>query len=216
MNLLKIKSQQAYELDHNLDRVEDYASEWIEEWGTVDVKLIGELTKNDSFNIVFYNQEPINSLNEIKMKGFLSDFEGIDYIYTEPILPVMSKRMLYILRGVKCFPHQAIPVVIEDTEVSESDPSASSGKVNTNYIALQLLEQLDIFDREKSIYNTDIDDSDEIESIDKLVLRVPEKGLPPIFRITDNPTCIYVSPEAKTALEEAKITGIRFVPIDFD
>ena len=208
--------QQAYELDQNLDRVEDYAPEYKEQWGVVDAKPTGELAKKDSFNMVFYDPEPIDSFEEIEMYGFLSDFEGIDYLYTEPMLPVMSKRMLSVLESVGDFPHQTIPIAIEDTQsIAGADGKFQrSGKVSTDYVAVQLLEHLNVFDRERSDYETDDDDPDEIESINKLVLRIPEAGLPPIFRIREDPIILYVSPKAKTALEEAGITGIRFVRID--
>lgn len=46
-------SQQGYKLNQNLDRVEE-----IDEWeaqGSADVLVIGELAKQDSFNMVFYD-----------------------------------------------------------------------------------------------------------------------------------------------------------------
>ena len=215
MNQIEPKLQQAYELGKNLDRIEDYPPEWIEEWGTVDTKVIGEFTDTHQLRRAFYRPEPIDSLSEIRMKGLLCDFEGIDYLHTEPRLPVMSKRMLSVLRSIRDFPYQAIPVVIDDIEAAKGNWFERSGKVNTEYVAVQLLEQLDILDQEKSDYETDDDDPDEIEYINKLVLRVPEAGLPPIFRIREDPIILYVSPEAKTALEEAEITGIRFVDINF-
>ena len=216
MNQTKIL-QQAYELDQNLDRTEDYAPEYVEQWGVVDAKPSGELAKKDSFNRVFYDPEPIDSFEEIRMHGFLSDFEGIDYLYTEPELPIMSKRMLSILKSVGNFPHQIIPIAIEDTQyIAGADGKfRRSGKVNTDYVAVQLLEQLDIFDRENSIYEPGIFNPNDVGDIDKLVLKVPESGLPPIFRITDSCNYLYVSPEAKAALEEAEITGIRFVDINY-
>ena len=214
MNQIRPKLQRAYELGKNLDRAEDYPPEWIEEWGTVDVKLIGEFANNENFDRLFYKPETINSFSEITMEGLMSDFEEIDYLHTEPRLPVMSKRMLSVLKSVKNFSHQTIQVAIEDMEMAKGSLTEPSGKINSNYVALQLLEQLDILDRDKSVYDTESDNSDEIESIDELVLKVPEEGLPPIFRITDDPVSLYISPEAKTALEEAGVTGIRFVPID--
>ena len=215
MNQTEFKLQQAYKINQDLDRVEDYAPEWREEWGVVDAKVIGELANQDSFDIVFYDPERIDSFDEIRMEGLLSDFEGIDYLYTEPLLPIISKQMLSVLRSVKDFPHQAIPVSIRDMQMATGSFTERSGKVSTDYVAVQLLEQLDIVDRERSDYDTDDDDSDEIEYINKLVLSVPESGLPPIFRIKENSTYLYVSPEAKAALEEAGITGIRFVDINF-
>ena len=216
MNQVESKTQQAYELDQNIDRTEDYAPEWIEEWGVVDAKVIGELSNQENLDRAFYKPEPINSFSEIRMEGLMYHFEGIDYLYTRPLLPVMSKRMLSVLRSVRDFPHQVIPVTIEDTEVTFDSLPESSGRVSTDYVAVQLLEQLNIFDREKSIYEPGIVNPNKVGFIDKLVLKVPEEGLPPIFRITDNRTYLYVSPEAKAALEEAEITGVNFVDINFD
>ena len=215
MNQIRSKQQQAYKLSKNLDRTEDYAPEWINEWGIVDTKVIGEIPNRDSFNMVFYDPEPIDSVNEIRMEGLMLHFEGIDCLYTEPDIPVMSKRMLSVLRSVRDFPHQTIPVVIEDTEAAEESLTERSGKINTDYVAVQLLEQLDIFDREKSVYRPSSISTHGVGRIRRLVLKVPTQGLPPIFRIIENSTYLYVSPEAKAALEEAEITGIRFVDINF-
>ena len=216
MNQVESIVQQAYKLNQDLDRMEDYAPEWREEWGVVDAKPIGELANKDSLDMVFYDPEPIDSFKEIRMQGFLSNFEGIDYLYTEPMLPIMSKRMLSVLESVGDFPHQIIPTAIEDTQsmAGADGKFRRSGKVNTDYVAVQLLEQLDIFDRENSIYEPGIFNPNDVGDIDKLVLKIPESGLPPIFRIANYSIVLYVSPEAKTALEEAGITGIRFVPID--
>ena len=215
MNQVELKLQQAYELSLDLDRMEDYAPEWREEWGIVDAKVMDEFKDAHKLRRAFYKPEPINSVREIRMEGLMYHFEGIDYLYTEPKLPVMSKRMLSVLRSVRDFPHQAIPVTIEDVEVTFDSLPDSSGRVSTDYVAVQLTEQLDIFDRKKSDYDVYDDDPDEIEYINKLVLKVPESGLPPIFKIIEDPIVMYVSPEAKTALEEAGITGIRFVDINF-
>ena len=216
MNQVQNKLQQAYELSKNLDRVEEYAHEW-EEQGSADLMFVDESVDGHKLRRAFYKPEPIDSINEIKMEGLLSDLENLDYILTSPDLPIMSKRMLSVLESVKDFPHQVIPVVIRDTRTIlgvVDRPHGRSDRVNTDYVAVQLLEQLDIFDREKSIYEPSFINSNKVGFVDKLVLKVPEEGLPPIFRITDNRTYLYVSPEAKTALEEAGITGIRFVPIN--
>ena len=215
MNQIESRIQQAYKLSQNLDRTEDYPPEWVEEWGIVDAKVIGKLAERENLDLVFTNPESINSFDEINMEGSLCDFEGIDYIYTKPDLPVMSGRMLSVLRSVQNFPHQIIPIAIEDTEVAEDSLTERSGKINTDYVAVQLLEQLDIFDREKSVYRPSSISSHGVGRIRRLVLKVTPQGLPPIFRIIENSTYLYVSPEAKTALEEAGITGIRFVDINF-
>ena len=214
MNQMESEQQQAYKLSKDLDRVEEIDG-W-EAQGSADVLVIGELAKRDGFERLFYKPEPIDSINEIRMEGAHIQIEGLDYIVTNPDLPVMSKRMLSVLESVGYFPHQTISVTIEDTVlVTGTDGKLQpSGKINTDYVAVQLLEQLDIFDRKKSIYEPSFINPNDVGDIDKLVLKVPPQGLPPIFRIKDNRTYLYVSPEAKTALEEAGITGIRFVRID--
>ena len=207
--------QQAYKLNQNLDRIEGF-DEW-EELGSADILVTGELAKRDGFERLFYKPELIESIESIRTKGAHIQIEGLDYILSNPKLPVMSKRMLSVLESVRDFPHQTIPVRIKDTVlITGADGKfQSSGKVNTDYVAVQLLEQLDILDRDKSIYKPSVINPDNIGHIKKLVLKVPEEGLPPIFRIRDNRTYLYVSPEAKAALEEAGITGIRFVDINF-
>ena len=215
MNQMESEQQQAYKLSKDLDRVEEIDG-W-EAQGSADVLVIGELAKRDGFERLFYKPEPIDSINEIRMEGAHIQIEGLDYIVTNPDLPVMSKRMLSVLESVGYFPHQTISVTIEDTVlVTGTDGKLQpSGKINTDYVAVQLLEQLDIFDRKKSIYEPSFINPNDVGDIDKLVLKVPPQGLPPIFRIKDNRTYLYVSPEAKAALEEAGITGIRFVDINF-
>lgn len=105
MRQIKSKLQQAYEIIHELDRFDEQAPEWIEEWGIVDAKVIGEFEDAHKLCRAFYKPEPINSVNAIRMEGSLCDFERIDYIYTQPDLPIMSKRMLSVLRSVRGFLH---------------------------------------------------------------------------------------------------------------
>jgi hypothetical protein len=82
---------------------------------------------------------------------------------------------------------------------------------DNEFVAVQLLEELDIFDWENSVYKMDSIFPDEVDQIRKLVLKVPEKGLPPIFRLTVDPVVLYISPEGRAALEAANIKGVRFV-----
>ena len=213
MNQVKSSLQQGYRLKQNLDRIEEYSSRW-EDKGAADAILIDELPEQKNLDFVFTDPEQIDSINEIRLEGLLSDIENLDYILTRPNLPVMSKRMLSVLESVKDFSHQVIPVVIEDMEMAFFGSLERSGKVNTDYVAVQLLEQLDIFDRENSVYSPNSISPHGVGRIRRLVLKVPPQGLPPIFRIIENSTYLYVSPEAKAALEGAGITGIRFVPID--
>jgi hypothetical protein len=140
-------------------------------------------------------------------------FEGIedllrqtDYPYTRPSWPVMSKRMLEVLLSVRNFPCQAIPITIKDDQMLPDEQTGNwirSGIENHNYVLIQLLEHLDVLDKENSTYS----DTGIIRGI---TLREPEAGYPPIFRVSGDRVPLYVSAEAKTALEAADIKGVQF------
>ncbi len=211
MNLSQTNIEQAYELDYNLDRFEGYG----EEEYSYDAEVIGKDRYETYIYRYFYRPELITEFKKLELRGGLSMLEEIDYLYTKPSLPIMSKRMLYILKAMGDFPHQEIPVVIQDDEADfdrQLKEWIGSGKVNNNYVAVHILEHLDIFDRENSIYEPGIFDPNRVRVAKKLVLHEPEGGLPPLFKLKVMPGRLFVSPEAKLALEESGITGIDFIP----
>ena len=211
MNLPKTRTEQAYKLKCNLDRFEGYG----EEEYSCDAELMENSSHPVNLDMLFSKPEPINIDSEIRLQGLLSFVEGIDYLYTKPTLPIISKRMLYVLKAIGNFPHQEIPVVIEDDQADfdrELKEWVRSGRANNNYVAVHILEHLDIFDRENSIYKPDSFDPKEVRAETKLVLHKPEGGLPPLFKLSVMPGYLFVSPEAKLALEESGITGIDFIP----
>ena len=124
--------------------------------------------------------------------------------------------MLNTLLEVKEFPHRTwdIPFVgCPDNTLAEIlEQGVNEGIRHDNeFVAVQLLEHLDIFDWEESIYKEAFVSPGRVRSIRKLALHMPEDGLPPIFRLKVNSVPLYVSPEGRTALETANIQGIRFV-----
>ena len=209
------KTQQAYKLGRNLDRFEGYG----EEEYSYDAEVIEPKRYGRSINQYFWQPEPIAEFDHIEMEGTLSFLEGIDYLHTEPSLPIMLRRMLYVLNSVREFPHQVIPVSIEDDVASSVyNPYQRSGKVNTtDYVAVQILEDADVFDYEKSVYKPSrYPNSRRVNRVKKMVLKEPESGFPPLFRIPEKPLELYVLPQAKFLLEEAGITGVRFIDIAWD
>jgi hypothetical protein len=137
-----------------------------------------------------------------------------DYPECKPNWPIMSKRMLDTLLSVREFPHQTIPITMIDCEIvhkPELGRNEKSGEEVHDFVAVQLLEHLDIFDWENSVYELEPNCTDRIESLDKLVLRVPEGGLPPLFRVKEMKTYLCVSSEGRTALEAADIRGVDFL-----
>ncbi len=129
-----------------------------------------------------------------------TDFPHIEYTCSWPI---MSRRMVEILLSVRDFPHQIIPVTVIDFV---GDP------IECDYVILHLSQLSDVMDMKESIYvakQSRIDPSQTIiGSIEKLILKEPEGGFPPIFRVNWHSVPLYVSSEAKDALEAAGIKGL--------
>ena len=76
---------------------------------------------------------------------------------------------------------------------------------------MQIIEHIDVVDWERSVFDRhEIGPGNVFYSFDKLVLRKPDRGLPPLFRISANEGMLLVSAEARSALESAGIRGVTF------
>jgi len=142
-----------------------------------------------------------------------------DYPNNTADWPVMSRRMFDVLLSVGEFAHHAIPVtLVQDTipvdvrydALGRPKPEYSK----TNYVAVQLLSYADVFDRERSLFTLSRRDPDEIMRIRKLALDIPPEGLPPLFRLEVYDIHLFVSAEARAALDSAGIRGPEYVPLD--
>jgi hypothetical protein len=156
---------------------------------------------------------------EIVFTGLKDWLSPTDYPYIREVRnwPIISRTMLDVLLSVGDFPHQAIPVVFKSVDhpgYSDEERQAKSLIRNHDYIILQLLEFSDVFDMERSEYNTDRGVADPemifLTDIQNIVLKEPQGGFPPIFRIKGYEVPLYVSAEAKQALEDAGIQGLNF------
>jgi hypothetical protein len=201
--------KQAYELDHNPVNIRDTSREY-------DAYIV-EWPEYRGYSIKFMDPDDFEyPSHDVKFQGYESSLSDTDYPYCSVSWPIMSKRMLNVLLSVKDFPHRTwnVPFVGFPDNAPEGllIQDLRDGVHHDNeFFAVQLLEQLDIFDWENSVYRMHSIFPDEIDRIRKLVLKVPEEGLPPIFRLKVLSGQLYVSPEGRAALEEANIKGVRFV-----
>ncbi len=198
-----------YELDRNFDDREHYQE--------------GERSLHDAYLVAFpgsdkvrfWNAKSLNLPEPVEFDAQTDVLGSIDYLLSDVDWTIMSKRILGVLLSVREFPHQVIPLVMHETPVlsdeveMEGRPYIRTGKVNHDYVAVQLLELLDVFDYENSIYERHFV-SGGPTNITKMVLQEPKDGFPPLFRITARRNRLYVSAEGKTALEAANIRGVRF------
>jgi hypothetical protein len=213
---------QAYEIKVWRSQWEDYDESEMLQWDAEVVKF----PDWDYLKIEFWKPQLIQGLPEIiTFDALLLFTEMVDFVYNDAHWPIVSKRMLNALESMIDFSCQIIPLVLADIEVKynkELKQDVLSDIKNYNYIALQLLEHLNIFDWDNSEYtllhkkNPTVPPvaPNRLFELNKLVLKEPAEGYPPIFRITALPRHLFVSAQAKAQLEDHNIQGIRFVPLE--
>jgi hypothetical protein len=203
------KTDRVYRLKWNIDHIYDVE---------VDGWLRESAFPNAPDNSTFWRiKEDLNLLNPVVFDVIGDIFEIIDYPYLDVTWPVMSKRMLDTLLSVGDFRHRAYPLLMVDCKQvynEELDRDTNSGIVYDNFFAVQVLEDLDVLDLGKSIYERGKRNPDAIINVEKTVFREPSTGFPPLFRAIHLETYLYVSAEARSALEKAGIRGVDFVQVE--
>lgn len=231
--------QKFYKLSRNIDRfqpfgVGEFGDGYLEtkfnNWEEIEsafpaaikIDLIGDdgivLRKKQSDNLLHVVKVQMPA--ELVFIGFDDLFEYTDYPYLQNIRlwPVISIKMLDVLLSLSSFSYQAVPVIFEKVDsllLTSEEKIKAPPFLNHEFIILQLLEYLNAFDRDKSVYTIEYDENlagepVEFINIDKLVLKEPLNGFPSIFRVKEDKTSLYVSAEAKEALEKTGIKGLDF------
>jgi hypothetical protein len=201
-------TKQAYELTQDVDHLNKLSHDY-------DAYIV-EWPEYLDYGLKFKQPNDFEYPNQrIEFYGYESCLSLTEYPFNDVSWPIMSRRMLNTLLKVREFPHRTwdIPFVgvPDNTPVKKLEKGLGGGISHDNeFIAVQLLEQLDIFDWEESVYKEAFVSPGRVRSIRELALHMPEDGLPPIFRLKVNSVPLYVSPEGRAALEAAKIKGIRF------
>lgn len=131
--------------------------------------------------------------------------ELTDYPDVSGVKPILSRRMLDTLLAVKPFGYRLYPVEIRcrGQVVPPSSPELT-------YWLVQLTEHLDIFDAERSDWEPSEIFAPHIGILYRLALTIPLEGLPPLFRIPQRSTRLFVSAEGRDALIAAGIRGVGF------
>jgi hypothetical protein len=161
--------------------------------------------------------ESLNLPERTEFDSIGSMLSMTDYPYTDVRWPILSKRMLNILLSVGSFLHRTYPLIMFDAS-AVIDPKTKKfvfpRTENHDYVAVQLTEHLDAFDFEKSVYRRGKINPSVIVDIEWLVLKELENEFPPLFTLDDSPLDLFVSAEARAALEAANIQGIRFLHVE--
>jgi hypothetical protein len=234
-------NQRFYKLSHDFERFKPHGEEgfgdgyletkfnnW-KEMGSafytpMKIDLIGEecvVTREQQADKLWYIAKAQMPENPTFM-GFDDLFHYTDYPYfsgTE-FWPIISKKMLTTLLSARDFSHQVIPVFIKHVDTFSHTEEGNTPSIhNYDFVILQLLEHLDCLDRDNSEYtSTPYKSNPSINrlTIHKMVLKEPKNGFPPIFRVKESEISLYVSAEAKEALEKAGIQGLDFSSCDIE
>ena len=180
----------AYELIRNVDHVK--ANQDFDVWQVFK-------NRKERFHKLFWRLEPFDELPPHKFEGKIEKrLSWLDYPRSDPDYPIVSKKMVDTLLSVKEFNHEIKPLTIYDWKTE---------KTTDNFVFLHLLEWKDIVDRPNCICYP------ETGRIQKIALKEPRGGYPSLFQVRGSTLTWFVSEEAKEALEEADIKGLRFVPL---
>lgn len=138
----------------------------------------------------------------------------IDYPIPDLSLFIVSGRMLDALKECGFFEYRSIPIVlIDDTyfgKIFNDNNELNTGfKINTDYLAIQLMRYTDAFDYEKSEYKSSRAFPDEVGVIKKLALKESE-NYPPVFKIKEKPSRIFITEQTKNNLVSRGIQGCEF------
>jgi hypothetical protein len=140
---------------------------------------------------------------------------NIDYIYNDKKWPIMAGNLLRDLKEAGDFQHQCYPIEVIDFTLAHASKTARSGRSFIGYQIVQTLENLDIFDWEKSQYTKHPSSDGQIQSAEKVVLKKMTTSLPSLFRISAYPSKLFISAAAKDKIDQNNCyRGLRLTSVD--
>jgi hypothetical protein len=125
----------AYKLGQNLKHIRGNAD--------FDVWQVFE-NRKEKFDGIFWRLGEIEEIPPCQFEGKLKRLEKIDYPYCPQCYPIMSAKMVIVLRDVGKFKHQIFPIDIYDGE----DPKTHEC-LKSRFGLLHLPETSDVIDYEK-------------------------------------------------------------------
>ena len=156
--------------------------------------------------------------SRIEFEANFRSLAVIDFPYNDVEWPIMSVRMLEVLREVGPFQHEAVALSMLDDTLRSSERRdekgvARPGDEENRFIAVNRLEELDAIDWEASVCERHDKFPQYVSVITRLVVRTPGGGFPPVFRLAAYPSPVFVSSIARRALEVAGVTGVECVDV---
>jgi hypothetical protein len=164
----------------------------------------------------------------IEFVGNLENVARLDHIFTAPrTLLLISKKMVRVLESVGPFRYRLIPTIIYSDKIKHLVVDRftrqrtwfrveDSALRNDEFVILQLLEEIDCLDRERTLVDgVPFSQSSETylgkEDAQHLELRTPDGGFPPVFCVPEL-TFYCFTEEAKQACDQAGLKGLWWRP----
>lgn len=168
---------------------------------------------NELCELKFYPDLHVPSSIELVTSN--NNLEKIHMPTSNAIIEILSKELTDAIATAGTVDWHLVPVHFIDKETRQE-------KCKDRYNAVFFNELCDCFDYEKSDYKTrdwslqrgtERDKKYMTGLVKKRVFRKPEGGYPPLFRDLAERTRLYVSAKGHEAINDAKIDGVRMVPI---
>jgi|GEM_PF-1137364 len=145
--------------------------------------------------------------------------EKTDYPIIDIGISVMSNNMISILESQSQLNLNKIPVkTLDDTYLGKRFDWRGNLKNdilnNDAYSILQILEYSESFDYENSVFRPLRSNPNMPGVIKKLVLKEPKDGFSSIFKIKEKSSKLFISAQAKEALEANDIKGCVFEEVE--
>jgi hypothetical protein len=139
----------------------------------------------------------------------------VDYPLTDLPIPIMSLKMVDTLTKVTHFEFNEMYVLmLDDTypgkKFDKVGQPKSDIRVIDSYRAVRLTTLQSYFDFERSDYKPSRSNPQIPSRITKIVLKQPKEGFPSVFKLDILASELFISSEAKEALEKNNIKGCIF------
>lgn len=158
------------------------------------------------FPILFTSSEIDLDNSEISFDYLFDHFDGRDYLSSQKSIPVFSEDFIRVI--------QEFPQECNFFRVNIN--STNSHFKSKSYFAVQIPEVSGLVNKEKSRFIKHNLFPDQFSIIMKLELDLSNFDFQ-IFRIREYPRAIFVQNKLKERVVDAKLAGIKFVPIsDFN
>jgi len=164
----------------------------------------------------------------VEFVGHLENAARLDHLFTAPLdVLLVSKKMVRVLESVRPFRYRLTPATIYSKKVDHLVRERVSKRRtwhqvrepalrNDEFVILQLLEQLDCLDRDRTMvegvpFSQSGKEYLSTEGAQHLELRTPEGGFPPVFFVPELLFYCFTE-EAKQACDKAGLKGLWWRP----